>query len=65
MNSAPNIICVIKSRRMRQAGHMAHMGENMVHIGFRWGNQRIRDHLEHHGTDERKILEGILKDFVS
>ena len=25
--SSPNIVCVIKSRRMRWAGHVAHMGE--------------------------------------
>jgi len=27
--SSPNIVRVIKSRRMRWAGHMAHMGEEM------------------------------------
>jgi hypothetical protein len=25
--SSPSIVCVIKSRRMRWAGHVAHMGE--------------------------------------
>ena len=25
--SPPNIVCVIKSRRMRWAGHVAHMGK--------------------------------------
>jgi hypothetical protein len=33
---SPNIICVIKSRRIRWAGHVAHMGDRRVgvHIGF-------------------------------
>ena len=30
MYSSPNIIWVIKSRRMRWAGHVAHMGERTV-----------------------------------
>jgi hypothetical protein len=32
--SSPNIIRVIKSRRMGWAGHVAHMGEKEVHTGF-------------------------------
>ena len=28
--STPNIVRVIKSRRMRRAGHVAHMGEEWV-----------------------------------
>jgi hypothetical protein len=32
--SSPNIIGVIKSRRMRWAGHVAHMGKKEVHTGF-------------------------------
>jgi hypothetical protein len=32
--SSPNIIGVTKSRRMRWAGHIAHMGEREVHTGF-------------------------------
>jgi hypothetical protein len=30
LNSSPNIIRVIKSRRMRRAGHVARMGEKPV-----------------------------------
>jgi hypothetical protein len=30
----PNIIGVIKSRRMRWAGHVARMGGGEVHVGF-------------------------------
>ena len=43
--SPPNIVRVIKSRRMRWAGHVAHMGEEEGGcIGSWWGNRRVRDH---------------------
>jgi hypothetical protein len=32
--SSPNIVRQIKSRRMRWAGHMAHMGEEKKCTGF-------------------------------
>jgi hypothetical protein len=32
--SSPNIIRVIKSRGMRWAGHVAHMGREEVYTGF-------------------------------
>jgi hypothetical protein len=35
---SPNVICIIKSRRMRWAGHVARTGENKNATGFRWGN---------------------------
>jgi len=38
--SSPNIMRVIKSRRMRWAGHVARMGEERGCIGYR----RERDH---------------------
>jgi hypothetical protein len=41
-----NSVRVIKSRRMRWAGHIARMGESRVYIGCWWGNLRERDHLE-------------------
>jgi len=34
--SSLNIIQSIKSRRMRLAGHVAHMGEGEACTGFRW-----------------------------
>ena len=43
LNSSPNIVRVIKSRRMRWAGHVARMGEERVCIGSWWGNRRERD----------------------
>ena len=42
--SSPNIVWVIKSRRMRWAGNVARMGEDMRCIGSWWGNRRERDH---------------------
>ena len=42
--SSSNIVRVIKYRRMRWAGHVAHMGEERVCIGSWWGNRRERDH---------------------
>jgi hypothetical protein len=35
--SSPNIIWVIKSTRMRWAGHIPRMGKSEVHTGFWWG----------------------------
>jgi hypothetical protein len=37
--SSPNVIRMIKSRRMRWAGHVARMRRGM-HIGYWWGSQK-------------------------
>jgi hypothetical protein len=58
---APNIIRVIKSRRMRWAGHVASMGKRAMHTGFWWGDMREGDHLGDPGVDGRIILEWIFK----
>jgi hypothetical protein len=39
---SPNIIRVIKSRRMRWAGHVARMVRGETYTGFWWGNMRER-----------------------
>jgi hypothetical protein len=57
--SLPNIIRVIKSRRMRWAGHVARMGE--LHTGFCWRDLREGDHLGNPGVDGRIILKRIYK----
>ena len=41
---SPNTVRVIKSRRMRWAGHVARMGETRGCIGSWWGNRRKGDH---------------------
>jgi len=40
--SSPNIVWVIKWRRMRSAGHVARMGEERGCIGTWWGSRRER-----------------------
>jgi hypothetical protein len=42
--SSPNIIRVIKSRRMMWAGHVACMGRGEVFTGFWLGGPKGRDH---------------------
>jgi hypothetical protein len=42
--SSPSIIRIIKSRRMRWAGHVARMGRRGMHIGYWWASQKERGH---------------------
>jgi hypothetical protein len=62
--SSPNIIRVIKSRRMRWAEHVALCGGGEVHIVFWWGNLSERDHLEEPEVDGRIILEWVYGKWV-
>ena len=55
------IVQVIKSRRMRLAGHVARMGEERVRIGSWWGNRRERDHWGDLGVDGWIILGWITR----
>jgi hypothetical protein len=57
--SSPTIERVIKSRRMRWAGHVARMGWGEACTGFWWGNLRERDHWGGPGVDGRIILRKI------
>jgi hypothetical protein len=56
--SSPNIVRVIKSRRLRWAGHVAHMGE--VFTGFWLGGPKVRDHGEDLGVGRRITLSWTL-----
>jgi hypothetical protein len=57
--SSLNIFRVIKSRRMRWAGHVAGMGRGEVYTGFWWGSLRERDHWEDPSISGRIILRWI------
>ena len=52
---------VIKSRRMRWAGHVAHTGSGEACTGFWWGNPGGRDHWGYPGVDRRIILIRIFR----
>jgi hypothetical protein len=41
--SSPNIIRMMKSRRMGCAGYVACMGRRGMHTGFRWESSKERD----------------------
>ena len=57
--SSPNIVRVIKSRRMKWAGHVVRMGEEWECIGSWWGNRREGDHWGEIGVDGWIILRRI------
>jgi hypothetical protein len=49
--SAQNIVRVIKSRRMRWAGHVARMGVGEMFRGFWFRGPKARDNWEDLGVD--------------
>jgi len=55
--SSPNIVWVIKWRRMRLAGHVARMGEERGVYRVLWGNRREGDHWGDLGVVGWIILE--------
>jgi len=59
--SSPNIVRVIKSKRMRWTKHVARMGRVEACTGFWWGNLRERDHLGDPCIDGRIILRWIFR----
>jgi len=58
---SPNIVRVIKSRRMRWTGHVGCMGGERGCIGSWWGNRRERDHWGDLGLDGWIILGWIYR----
>jgi hypothetical protein len=52
--SLPNIVRVVKSRRVRWAGHVARMGEECT--GCWWGNLRERGHWGEPDVDGRILI---------
>jgi hypothetical protein len=57
----PSIVPVIKSRRIRWAGHVACMGRGEAYTGFWWGDLRERDRWGDPGVDGRIMLGWIFK----
>jgi hypothetical protein len=55
--SSPNIIRLIKSRRMRWVRHVTRIEKREVHAGFLWRDLREGDRLEDLGEDGRTILK--------
>ena len=58
---SPNIVRVIKSRRMRWAGHVARMGRRRGMYRGLVRKLRERDHMEDPGIDGRIILRWTFK----
>ena len=54
---SPNIIRVIKSRRMKWVGHVTSIGDNSGAYNFLWRNLKERNHLEGLDVDGRIILK--------
>jgi hypothetical protein len=59
MYSSPNIIRMIRSMRMRWAGHVARMGRRGMYIGYLWEIQKERDRWEDQDVGGWTILKWI------
>jgi hypothetical protein len=57
---SPSVIRMIKSSRMRWAGHVARMGRREKLRGFWWESQKERDHWEDPDVGGRIILKWTL-----
>jgi hypothetical protein len=60
--SSPNIIRVVKSRRMRWSGHIAHVRKRGMHTGFWQESQKERDHQNDRDIGVRIMFKGILRE---
>jgi hypothetical protein len=61
LNSLPNIVRVVKSRRMRWSGHVARMRVERGCTGCWWGNLRDRGRWGDPDVDGRIILRWIFR----
>jgi hypothetical protein len=57
LQSSPSIIRMIKSKRVKWAGHVARWGRRGPHIGYWWESQKKTDHWEEKDVGERIILK--------
>jgi hypothetical protein len=57
---SPNIVRMIKSKRMRWEGHVARRGRGEVFTGFWLGGPKRRDHWEDLGIGEKITLRWTL-----
>jgi len=60
----PNILGVVKSRRIRWAGHVARMGRGDLCTGFWWGNLREREHWGEQEVKGKLILRWIFEKWM-
>jgi len=56
LNCSPNVVTVLKSRRMSWARHVERMEDRRVVYRFWWGNLREMVYLGHAGIDISIIL---------
>jgi len=61
LNSSPNIVRVIQSRRVRWEGHVAHMGERRDVYTVLVGKPEEKSSLGEPGVDGRIILRWIFR----
>jgi hypothetical protein len=59
--SSPSIIRIIKSRKMRWAGHVARMGRRGTRIGYLWGKPEGKRTL---GRPRRRRVDDVRMDPV-
>jgi hypothetical protein len=62
--SSPSIIRMIKSRRMRLAGHVVRMGVRGICIGYWWESWKERGFWEDRDIDGWIILRWFLRRYV-
>jgi hypothetical protein len=58
---SPNVVRVVKLKRMRWAGHVVRMVAKRNVYRVWWGNLRERDHLGDPGVDVKIILRWIFR----